>query len=129
MLLVPGPGAPEQAVFLRWLVYIVANIYPTFTYADDPSRFVSTEAARAPFRQAVGSYGERLWVIVEDEAKGPWFLGNRFSAIDPYVTVMRNWRPNPDGFVANTPKLKAIALEARAMDSLRACWTRNFPDT
>src|ERR1700730_5094885 len=38
--LVPGPGAPERAKFLRWLIFIVANIYPTFTYADDPARFI-----------------------------------------------------------------------------------------
>jgi GST-like protein len=127
--LVPGPRAPELAAFLRWLVYIVTNIYPTFTYADDPSRFVDIEAARAPFRKAVDAYSKRLWMIVEGEAKGPWFLGNRFSAIDLYVTVKRNWRANPDWFVAKAPKLNAIALEARAMDSLRARWKRNFPDT
>jgi hypothetical protein len=37
--------APERAKFLRWLVFIVANIYPTFTYADDPSRFVARNVA------------------------------------------------------------------------------------
>src|SRR5437868_13539616 len=31
--LVPGPRSAERANFLRWLVFIVANIYPTFTYA------------------------------------------------------------------------------------------------
>lgn len=127
--LVPGPAATELAAFLRWLVFLVTNIYPTFTYADEPSRFVGIPAARAPFREAVNAYGKRLWMIVEEEAKGPWFLGERFSAIDLYVTVMRNWRPNPDWFVANAPKLNAIALEAQELDSLRACWQRNFPDT
>src|SRR3954465_2775167 len=29
--LVPRAGAPERAAFLRWLVFLVANIYPTFT--------------------------------------------------------------------------------------------------
>src|SRR5687767_2949637 len=28
--LVPGPGAGERGRFLRWLIFIVANIYPTF---------------------------------------------------------------------------------------------------
>lgn len=51
--LVPGPQAPERAAFLRWLVFVVANIYPTFTYADDPARFVKTEAAAQPFRAEV----------------------------------------------------------------------------
>ena len=33
--LVPPPGDPARPRFLRWLVFLVANIYPTFTYADD----------------------------------------------------------------------------------------------
>jgi GST-like protein len=126
--LVPGPDAPEQAAFLRWLVYLVANIYPTFTYADDPSRFVSLEAAQAPFKEAVNAYGKRLWTIVEGEAKSPWFLGDRFSAIDLYIGVMRHWRPNPDWFAANAPRLNAIALRAQALPTLSAFWKRNFPD-
>ncbi|MCR6700769.1 MAG: glutathione S-transferase N-terminal domain-containing protein [Dokdonella sp.] len=43
--LVPGPQSPERAAFLRWLVFLVANLYPTFTYADDPQRFVADAAA------------------------------------------------------------------------------------
>ena len=38
--LVPGAKTKERAAFLRWLVFIVANIYPTFTYADVPARFI-----------------------------------------------------------------------------------------
>ena len=67
--LVPGNGAPEQAAFLRWLIYLVANVYPTYTYADDPSRFVSVVAAQAPFKAAINAYRERLWRIVEDVAE------------------------------------------------------------
>ncbi|HEX6723457.1 MAG TPA: glutathione S-transferase N-terminal domain-containing protein, partial [Burkholderiaceae bacterium] len=51
--LVPGAAANERAAFLRWLVFIVANIYPTFTYADDPKRFVKTEGAGDGFRAEV----------------------------------------------------------------------------
>src|SRR3954466_6172026 len=43
--LVPSAGSAERATFLRWLIFIVANIYPTFTYADDPARFVSVNSA------------------------------------------------------------------------------------
>ena len=67
--LVPTAGAPERAAFLRWLVFIVANIYPTFTYADDPARFVSVNAARDPFRAATDAYAQRLWRQVETAAR------------------------------------------------------------
>src|ERR1700722_9930260 len=73
--LVPAQGTPDRPRFLRWLVFLVANIYPTFTYADDPARFVTGGEAQAAFRQSVDRYGETLWGIMEGEAGEPWFLG------------------------------------------------------
>ena len=61
--LVPGPGAKERAAFLRWLVFLVANIYPTFTYADDPARFVSVMTRWRPKRGWFESETPRLFGI------------------------------------------------------------------
>ena len=125
--LVPAPGSPERAKFLRWLVFIVANIYPTFTYADDPSRFVSVNNARDPFRAATDAYAQRLWHQVETEAGAPWFLGERFSALDIYIDVMTRWRPKRGWFEGETPKLFAIARKADARPELKEVWRKNFP--
>jgi GST-like protein len=125
--LVPPPGDPTRAAFLRWLVFIVANIYPTFTYADEPSRFVKHQAAQDGFRAEVDAYAQRLWRILEQTAGGRWFLGERFSALDLYIGVMTQWRPKPAWFAANTPRLAAIANAARALPALRPVWLRNFP--
>ncbi len=124
--LVPGPAAPERAKFLRWLVFLVANIYPTFTYADDPARFVSVNAARDPFRAATDAYAQRLWRQVEREAGTPWFLGERFSALDIYVDIMTRWRPKRGWFEIETPRLFAIARRADALPELANVWKRNF---
>jgi GST-like protein len=125
--LVPKPGTPERAAFLRWLVFIVANIYPTFTYADDPARFVSVSAARDPFRAATDAYAQRLWKQVEAHARAPWFLGERFSALDIYVSVMTRWRPKRGWFETEAPKLFAIARRADARPELVEVWKRNWP--
>ena len=125
--LVPGPGAPERAKFLRWLVFLVANIYPTFTYADDPARFVSVNNARDPFRAAADAYAQRLWRQVESAAGAPWFLGERFSALDIYIDVMTRWRPRRGWFETETPKLFAIARKADQRPELKETWRRNFP--
>src|SRR3954471_556193 len=125
--LVPAAGAKERAKFLRWLVYIVANIYPTFTYADDPARFVSVNTARDPFRAATDAYAQRLWRQVETAARAPWFLGERFSALDIYVSVMTRWRPKRGWFETETPKLFAIARRADAKPELAPVWKRNWP--
>ena len=128
--LVPGPQAPERAAFLRWLIFIVANIYPTFTYADVPTRFVADGGAAAAFRERVDLYQKDLWRQVAHavgEAGGPWFLGPRFSALDLYLAVMTRWRPREDWFAVEAPGILAIAKAARDRQSIAAAYARNFP--
>lgn len=125
--LVPGPNAPERADFLRWLVFIVANIYPTYTYADLPGRFVPVEAAQKPFADTVNAYAKKLYLQLESQAAGPWFLGERMSALDFYLAVLTRWRPGKAWFEQETPKLWAIAARAHALAPLRPVWARNFP--
>jgi GST-like protein len=125
--LVPGPKDKERGRFLRWLVYIVANIYPTFTYADDPTRFVTVKEARDPFREKVDAYAQRLWRQLDGEASAPWFLGERMSALDIYIGVMTRWRPKRSWFEANTPKLAAIARRIEEQPRLKAVFARNWP--
>ncbi len=126
--LVPGARAPERAAFLRWLVFFVANLYPTFTFADEPARFLEREESRQDFRAAVDAYAKRLHGIVEGAASAPWFLGERFSALDIYVGVFTRWRPKRPWFSAHAPKLAAIAARVDALPRLVPVWRRNFPD-
>jgi GST-like protein len=126
--LVPEAGDPNRPRFLRWLVFLVANIYPTFTYADDPARFVTGEAAQAAFRESVDAYALRLWGMVEGEATPRWFLGERFSALDIYIAVMTRWRPRRPWFAEHSPRLSAIALAAEKQPKLVDMWARNFPE-
>lgn len=125
--LVPGPRAPERAPFLRWLVFLVANLYPTFTYADLPERFVKTEGASGPFREEVDAYAKRLWGMVEGAAGTPHVLGERFSALDLYLAVMTQWRPKPAWFAEHAPRVAAAAQWARRHPSVTAVFERNFP--
>ena len=127
--LVPGPKAKERAAFLRWLVFLVANLYPTFTYGDIPGRFVPVEEAQAPFLTAVEAYRARLWRQFEDEVKRPWFLGERFSAIDIFITVMTMWAPKRPWFKKETPRLFAIAQRCDRQPNLVEAWGRNWPES
>lgn len=126
--LVPAPGEPMRPAFLRWLVFLVANVYPTFTYADDPARFVPVEEAQQGFRANVSAYRERLWRQLEETAGDPWFFGGRFSALDTYVAVMTHWRPRRAWFEGACPRLSAIARRADAEPGLAAVWRRNWPE-
>ncbi len=126
--LVPAAGEMVRPAFLRWLVFLVANVYPTFTYADDPGRFVPGKDAQQGFLANVDAYAQRLWRQIDGAAGTPWFLGERFSALDIYIAVMTRWRPRRAWFEANCPRLHAIALKTEAEPRLAAVWQRNFPN-
>ncbi len=127
--LVPAPGSAERQAFLRWLIYIVANIYPTYTYGDEPSRFVSDAAGQDDFKRHVDEYRMRLYSVFEEQAGTPWFFGERFSALDIYACVLTHWEPGRAWFEQHTPKLLAIAAQTGEVETLQECWQRNFPAT
>lgn len=123
--LAPLPGTPDRPAFLRRLVWLVANLYPTFTYGDYPERWTD---APDSLRAATNSHRERLWQQFEaDIGPGPWVLGERFSALDLYVGAMTRWRPRRDWFAEHCPKLSAIAAKVDALPKLAPVWARNFP--
>jgi GST-like protein len=129
-LLVPGPQAVERAAFLRWLIHMVAAVYPVFFYGDVPTRFVDDAQAAKGFAEILGSYHKRLWRGIEAEVAtggGPWFLGQRFSALDLYLAVMAQWRPGKDWFAAEAPHVAAIAAAVARRPDCAAVWRRNFP--
>jgi GST-like protein len=123
--LVPRAGDAARTPFLRWLVFLVANVYPTYTYGDDPGRFVAGEGAQGSFREHVDAYRNKLYSLLETVAGAPWFLGARFSALDIYVCAMTRWRPRREWFAANASKLAAIAARTEQLPELAACWRRN----
>jgi GST-like protein len=124
--LAPAPGTALRPGFLRRLIWIAANVYPTFTYGDYPERWVSRDGQS--LRSATDAYRERLWREFESDVReGEWALGPGFSALDVYISVMTHWRPGREWFAAHCPRLRAIAGRAEAHPLLTRVLRRNFP--
>jgi GST-like protein len=124
--LVPARGDAARAAFYRWAVMLVSAVYPTFTYGDEPAKWVPDEGAAKLLRQSTDRHREALWARFEGEAGAPWFLGERFSALDLYLAVMTRWRPGPKWFAANAPKLWAAARKTSATPGVADVMRRNF---
>ena len=124
--LIPPPGDPTRKAFYRWAVFIVAALYPTWTYGDEPGKWVKDEAAAKQLRESTDEHRKALWRTVEAEAMGPWFLGDRRSAIDLYLVAMTRWRPGILWFAKNAPKLTAIAKRASDLPEVQPIVARNF---
>ena len=124
--LIPPPGDPARKDFYRWAVFIVAALYPTWTYGDEPAKWVEDTQGAKQLRESTDRHRQVLWKQMEGAAGAPWFLGERRTALDLYIAVMTNWRPGRKWFTANTPKLSAIADRTWALPGLAPVFKRNF---
>jgi GST-like protein len=124
--LIPGPDHPARIAFYRWLIFLVAAVYPTFTYGDDPQKWVSDTAAAKQLRDSTDRHRQTLWNQIEGTSESPWFLGTTRTALDLYLTVMTYWRPGPKWFEVHTPKIVAIKSNVIALPQLATIITRNF---
>lgn len=124
--LIPAPGDPARAEFYRWAVFIVAALYPTWTYGDEPTKWVRNEAGAKLLRESTDAHRKTLWMQMEAKALAPWFLGSRMSAIDLYLASMTYWRPGRKWFEASAPKISAIAKRAAALPAVAPVITKNF---
>lgn len=122
--LVPDVRDPLRREALRWLMFLVAAVYPTFTYGDEPNKWVGD--AGASLRESTDEHRKSLWRLVEGAARGPWFLGETPSALDLYVSVMTRWRPRREWFAQACPRLHAIATAVDADPRLAQVWATNF---
>ncbi len=140
--LVPAAGEPARDAFLRWLFFLIAAVYPTFTYGDTPGKWIArgadsrvdsgvdsgvgAEEGTKALRASTDQHRRRLWSMLENVALAePYFLG-RFSAIDLYLAVMSNWRPGRDWFASNCPRLTSAAAAAAALPGVDFVLKRNF---
>ena len=124
--LIPPPGDATRKAFYRWSLFFMAALYPTWTYGDEPAKWVKEDAAAKQLRESTDEHRKTLWRMVEPEARAPWFLGERMSAIDLYLAAMTRWRPGVLWFAKRTPRLVAVAKRAAALDAVAPVMQRNF---
>lgn len=126
--LIPGPGDKDRAGFFRWLIFLVASIYPSFVYSDAPERFVPGNGGEG-YQINVIEHRKTLWKVMEAEARrrgGPFFLGSRMTAIDFFLACMVHWRPKEAWFQAETPCLWRSAEVIWTLPQVQAAYRRNF---
>lgn len=123
--LAPAIGDPERPAFLQRLVWLVAALYATFTYADYPERWAPS--APDELKERVIARRKLLWQQWEAQIDPTPFALARFSVLDICICAMSHWRPGRDWMAANCPKLMSIALKVDHEHDLAPVWQRNFP--
>jgi len=124
--LVPPKGDALRVPFLRWSTFIVAALYPTWTYGDEPAKWVEDTHGAKQLRESTDEHRKKLWLQVEEIVGAPYFLGERMTALDLYVANMARWRPGAAWFARNAPKLNAVAQKTSATAKVADVMKRNF---
>ncbi|WP_282604652.1 glutathione S-transferase family protein [Pelagibius sp. Alg239-R121] len=107
--LMPPPGHPLRALFLRSLFYLSNNVQDTYKRFYHPQRF-STDPLDAPKVKAksIDALME-CWQPVDAHlsANGPFHLGSRFSLADIYMTMLVTWFRPMEQLLEAYPAIRA----------------------
>lgn len=124
--LAPTAGTEDSAFFHQLLVWLVANVYPTFTYGDYPMR--RSPSAPDEVVASTNAHREALYRWLEEQVRGPFALGKNISIIDCYLAAIVNWRPGREWFDAHCPRIAAVAERCRSLEVLAPVITANAWD-
>ena len=89
-------GSAERAQFYKWLVWLSGAVMPMMQHYFYGERMVApgNAAAAAEVKAQAEARLNALFDQIEAQFAGhggPWFLGDRFSALDPYVFMFCRW--------------------------------------
>lgn len=94
--LAPALGTTERAHFYKWLAWLSNTLQPALGIYFYPERWMhegnAAGAAELKFnaQQKVGAMLHQLDGALARHG-GPWFLGQSYSALDPYVFTLCRW--------------------------------------
>ena len=113
--LAPPVGDPLRGAYLRWMFFQGNCLEPAI---------VDHALKREPGNRAMMPYGDyetTVGVVEKAIEKGPWFLGERYSAADVYVGSAISWGlqfkllPERDAFKRYVERLHRRPAHARAI--------------
>lgn len=92
----PAPGTPERAHFYKWLMWMTNTVQATLIPYFYPDRWVKEGNAqgaaevKASAETKVGAMLDQMDAHLAAHGKD-WFLGERYSVLDPYAFLMCRW--------------------------------------
>ena len=93
--LAPPVGTAERAEFTKWLVWLSSSVQAMMPHYFYSERMVApgNAAGAAEVKAQAEARIAALIDQIEDRlaAGGPWMMGERFGALDPYTFMLCRW--------------------------------------
>ncbi len=119
--LAPAANTAARADFLRWLFFFSANIYGSDLRYFYPERCTTDAGGIVGVQEAALAAMERQFAIV-DTAIGtsPYVLGTRYSALDPYLTMLVHWYPDVAGLMKSCKNIARVVEKVKTRKAIKA---------
>ena len=94
--LAPALGTAERAHFYKWLLWLSASLQsqmPIYFYTDRyvaPGNAGGAAEVKAAIEARIAGLIDQIDAQLASH-RGPWLLGERFSALDPYAFMLCRW--------------------------------------
>jgi glutathione S-transferase/GST-like protein len=126
--LLPEPGTPARAAAYRWLFWLAGEHYGADLRWYYPDRYTADPAGVEGVKAAALARTDQLFGMAEAQlGDGPYALGDRFSAIDPYLFMLLLWHPGRQEVLGRFPRLGDHARRLRARPAVERVWNQHYP--
>jgi len=124
--LAPSVTSPERPAYLRWMIYLAANIYMTDLRMYYCERYTTDPKGADGVKAAAIAHMAREWdIAAEALGKRPYFVGGKMSAVDIYAAMLATWNPDVPAFFARHANVKALYDRVAQRPRIAAAWKRN----
>ncbi|HEY1225711.1 MAG TPA: glutathione S-transferase family protein [Ramlibacter sp.] len=111
--LAPAVGTRDRAHFHKWLVWLTNTLQATLIVYFYPHRWVDEGNAEGVAQVRRHAHAKVVGLLGQLEEQlgshaGPWFFGEQYTALDPYVFTLCRWTRNFDsGRARDLPRVGA----------------------
>jgi len=121
--LAPTPGSAARDAWYQWIVYLNTTVASTFRFWFYPQD-LGVDGSLPEIREALQRRIEGAWGRLDAElaARGAYLLGDEFSGVDLYLTMLMRWSRKMPRPATEWRALKTLADRVRA----RPSWKRLY---
>jgi glutathione S-transferase len=122
----PPPASNLRAPFLRWMIFLAANIYASDLRITYPHRYTTKLENAAEVKASAIQAKAREWEIYADALSSNRFtLGDMFSAVDIYAAMLITWNVDVAQFFRKHPNVRALYDRVVERPGVAGVWKRH----
>jgi GST-like protein len=123
----PALEDPRRPAFLRWMIYVSAQIYALVWVRDDPGRLAVDEAHKPVILDRTAERIAWCWRMMDAQVSpGRYILGEDLSVVDLYVSVVSCWGPRRARFNQEAPRMAEVVRRVDQDARLEALWAERL---